>query len=148
MPIILISWVLRYEAATPHLALARKYRPRGRGRPGRGVDDAAQRGVLGQVAHAYLFFGPRASARPPRRASWRRRLTARRARRRTCGRVPVLRRGGGGQRHRRARADAASHTQVDKIREMIIETVALRAHARPAQGLHHRRSPHAYERLV
>ena len=40
--------------------------------------------------------------------------------------------------------DAASHTGIDDIRE-IIEAVALQAGDRPLQGLHHRRSAHAVE---
>ena len=44
--------------------------------------------------------------------------------------------------------DAASRTGVDNVREEIIGRVQLRADARPLQGLHHRRGPHAVDRGV
>ena len=43
--------------------------------------------------------------------------------------------------------DAATNTQVDKVREIIIEGLGHHAGARPVQGLHHRRSPPAVQPL-
>ena len=42
--------------------------------------------------------------------------------------------------------DAASHTGIDNIREVVIAGPVDRAGARPLQGLHHRRSPPALDR--
>ena len=44
--------------------------------------------------------------------------------------------------------DAATHTGVDNVREVIIAGLVDRAGAQPLQGLHHRRSPPALEPVV
>ena len=44
--------------------------------------------------------------------------------------------------------DAASNTQVEKTREVVIETCAVPPGLQPIPNLHHRRSAHALKKLV
>jgi len=114
---------------TPHVALARKYRPQ------RFEDVVGQDAIAttltnaissDQAGHAYLFFGPRGVGKTTSA-----RLLAKSLNCVTgptpkpCGKCPACEEIAAGSSIDVLELDAASNTQVDKIREMIIETVSL-----------------------
>ena len=114
---------------TPYVGLARKYRPQ------RFEDVVGQEAVAvtlknavasDQVGHAYLFFGPRGVGKTTSA-----RLLAKSLNCKTgptpmpCGKCHPCQEIAAGGSIDVLELDAASNTQVDKIREMIIETVSL-----------------------
>lgn len=114
---------------TPYVGLARKYRPQ------RFEDVIGQEAVAvtlknavasDQVGHAYLFFGPRGVGKTTSA-----RLLAKSLNCKTgptpkpCGKCHSCQEIASGSSIDVLELDAASNTQVDKIREMIIETVSL-----------------------
>lgn len=62
-----------FDESNKYVSLANKYRPQtfedmvGQESISKTLKNALK---LGRIAHAYLFYGPRAAAKPPRRVFW------------------------------------------------------------------------------
>ncbi|MFH1726676.1 MAG: DNA polymerase III subunit gamma/tau [Elusimicrobiota bacterium] len=112
-----------------HLGLARKYRPQlfeevvGQEAIATTLRNAVE---TGQASHAYLFFGPRGVGKTTSARILARALNCQTGPTpKPCGKCPSCEEIAAGASIDVLELDAASNTQVDKIREMIIETVSL-----------------------
>lgn len=122
-------------AETPHINLARKYRPMtfedmvGQGSISKTLENSLK---LGRIAHAYLFHGPRGCGKTTSARILAKALNctgngATKPVVNPCGKCPQCLEIAAGNDMDVLEIDAASNTQVEKVREVIIDTVSLAA---------------------
>ncbi|MBI3550139.1 MAG: DNA polymerase III subunit gamma/tau [Elusimicrobia bacterium] len=117
------------EKAAPHAGFARKHRPQAFEQIiGQEAVSTTLRNALGEKtpAHAYLFFGPRGIGKTTTARILAKALNCKKGPTpEPCGKCDACLEIASSSAIDVLELDAATHTQVDRIREMIIETVSL-----------------------